>query len=91
VAFNDGEAAIEQVLVSTDMGGTWRSVPFKNPSSPYGWYRWSAGFELPSGKHQVWAKAVDALKRGQPLDGTIDWNPQGYAWSGVEKIEVTVA
>ena len=26
-----------------------------------------------------------------PLDGAIDWNPQGYAWNGVEKIDVEVA
>jgi hypothetical protein len=30
------------------------------------------------------------LGRGQPFDGAIHWNPQGYTWNGVEKIDVTV-
>jgi hypothetical protein len=33
---------------------------------------------------------VDALGRTQPLDGSIAWNPAGYAWNGVDAVTVTV-
>jgi DMSO/TMAO reductase YedYZ molybdopterin-dependent catalytic subunit len=90
VAFNDGEARIESVLVSTDSGRTWLQAELHVPESPYAWYRWQASVELPVGPHQIWARAVDALGRTQPLDGSIYWNPQGYTWNGVEKIDVSV-
>jgi sulfite oxidase len=91
VAFNDGAAPIEAVLISSDAGDTWRRTQIQQPRSPYGWCRWQGRLPLTSGKHQIWARAIDALGRGQPADGSIDWNPQGYAWNGMEKIDVTVA
>jgi DMSO/TMAO reductase YedYZ molybdopterin-dependent catalytic subunit len=90
VAFNDGEARIESVLVSADKGRTWRPAKLEVPNSPYAWYRWRAELKLPAGAHQIWSRAVDALGRSQPLDGSIYWNPRGYTWNGVEKIDVTV-
>lgn len=91
VAFNDGEAAIETVLVSGDGGRTWQRAEVDAPDSPYAWYRWQARLNLPPGRQQIWARAIDKLGRTQPLDGTIHWNPQGYTWNGVDKIDVTVA
>ncbi len=91
VAFNDGEAAIETVLVSGDAGRTWQRAEVDAPDSPYAWYRWQARLKLPAGRQQIWARAIDKLGRTQPLDGTIHWNPQGYTWNGVDKIDVTVA
>jgi sulfite oxidase len=90
VAFNDGEAAIETVLVSGDGGRTWQRAEVEAPDSPYAWYRWQAQLNLPAGRHQIWARAIDKLGRSQPLDGTIHWNPNGYTWNGVDKIDVTV-
>ena len=90
-AFNDGLARIESVLVSTDEGRSWQKARLEVPKSPYAWYRWRAGVNLAPGKHQIWSRAVDALGRSQPLDGSIYWNPRGYTWNGVEKIDVIVA
>jgi DMSO/TMAO reductase YedYZ molybdopterin-dependent catalytic subunit len=90
VAFNDGEAKIDAVLVSRDEGLTWSRAELIVPESPYAWYRWKARLALSSGKAKVWARAIDALGRSQPLDGAIHWNPQGYTWNGVEKIEIDV-
>jgi sulfite oxidase len=90
VAFNDGEARIETVLVSSDVGRTWQAADLDVPTSPFAWYRWQARVKLPPGKRQLWARAIDSRGRGQPADGAIDWNPSGYAWNGMEKIEVTV-
>jgi DMSO/TMAO reductase YedYZ molybdopterin-dependent catalytic subunit len=90
VAFNDGEARIDSVLVSTDGGANWRVARLDAPKSPCAWYRWQATLELAPGKHQIWSRAVDALGRSQPVDGAVFWNPRGYTWNGVEKIDVTV-
>jgi hypothetical protein len=36
------------------------------------------------------SRAIDALGRTQSLEGSIFWNPNGYEWTGVFKVEVTV-
>ena len=36
------------------------------------------------------ARAIDDLGRTQPLDGSVNWNPNGYEWTGVFQTEVTV-
>lgn len=91
VAFNDGEARIDSVLVSPDAGQTWQPAELQAPASPYAWYRWTAKLRLPPGAQQIWAMAIDALGRTQPRDGAVHWNPQGYTWNGVEKISVEVS
>jgi sulfite oxidase len=90
VAFNDGQAPIENVLVSTDRGQSWSRVKLETPDSAFAWYRWSHDLKLPAGEHEIWTRAVDRLGRSQPIDGSIHWNPSGYEWNGVEKISVQV-
>lgn len=90
VAYNDGSARLESVLVSFDRGQSWQPAKFEVPDSPYAWYQWTAEATLKPGTHEIWARATDALGRSQPLDGTIFWNPNGYEWTGVYKCEVTV-
>jgi DMSO/TMAO reductase YedYZ molybdopterin-dependent catalytic subunit len=90
VAYNDGSAPIESVLVSFDRGRSWHPADFETPDSPYAWYEWQAQTTLKPGIHEIWARATDALGRSQPLDGKIFWNPNGYEWTGVFKNKVTV-
>jgi sulfite oxidase len=90
VAYNDGKAPIESVLVSVDHGQSWQPAKFDVPDSPYAWYQWKTQTTLKPGRHEIWARAIDALGRSQPLDGKIFWNPNGYEWTGVFKVEVTV-
>jgi sulfite oxidase len=90
VAFNDGEAKIESVLVSTDQGLTWQRAQLDVPESPYAWYRWTTTVQVSPTTKQIWARAIDALGRTQPLDGAVHWNPSGYTWNGVERIDVKV-
>ena len=90
VAYNDGKAPIESVLVSVDKGQSWQPARFDVPDSPYAWYQWKAQATLKPGTHEIWARATDALGRSQPLDGKIYWNPNGYEWTGVFKNNVTV-
>jgi len=90
VAYNDGSVRLESVLVSCDRGQSWQPAKFEVPESPYAWYRWTAQANLKPGVHEIWSRAIDALGRSQPLDGSIFWNPNGYEWTGVFKIELTV-
>jgi sulfite oxidase len=90
VAFNDGATPLAAVLVSFDRSQSWRRAVLEIPQTPYGWYPWTLETELKPGVHQVWCRAFDALGRTQPLDGTTYWNPNGYEWNGVHKIEVIV-
>ncbi len=90
VAYNDGSACLEAVLVSFDRGESWQSAEFESPESPYAWYQWSLQAELKPGVHEIWSRAVDTLGRSQPIDGSIYWNPNGYEWNGVFKTELAV-
>jgi sulfite oxidase len=90
VAFNDGDAPIESVLVSFDRGKSWRTAALQRSRSQYAWCRWTIQESLASGTHEVWSRATDAFGRAQPLDASIYWNPNGYQWNGVFKLEVHV-
>ena len=89
-AYNDGSVRLESVLVSFDRGQNWQPAKFEIPDSPYAWYRWTTQANLKPGVHEIWSRAIDALGRTQPLEGSIFWNPNGYEWTGVFKVEVTV-
>lgn len=91
VAYNDGSARLESVLVSFDRGQSWQPAEFRAPESPYAWYQWTTQADLEPGIREIWSRAIDALGRTQPLDGSVFWNPNGYEWTGVFKTEVTVA
>jgi sulfite oxidase len=90
IAFNDGVAAISSVDVSVDGGSTWQAASFEAPESPWAWYRWSFKTQLAAGKNQLMSRATDALGRTQPLDGETRWNPRGYEWNGVERVEIVI-
>jgi sulfite oxidase len=88
VAFNDGDAPIESVLVSFDCGKSWRSATLQPSRSRYAWRRWTIQTSLAPGTHEIWSRAIDALGRAQPIDASIYWNPNGYQWNGACRIEV---
>ena len=90
IAFNDGEAKITSVEVSTDGGKTWHNAEIKPPESPWAWYHWSIKAQLDGGKNELMSRATDALGRTQPINGLARWNPRGYEWNGVDRVEITV-
>ena len=91
VAFNDGAAEIETVLVSLDRGETWKKSKLKQPESKFSWTHFELAKELAVGEHEIWTRAVDSQGRSQPVSGSVAWNPRGYEWNGVEKISVSVS
>jgi DMSO/TMAO reductase YedYZ molybdopterin-dependent catalytic subunit len=91
VAFNDGTARLESVQVSFDRGRAWAAAAMDPPESPYAWVPWSIRADLGPGTHDIWSRATDRLGRTQPIDGRVSWNPNGYEWNGVAKVQVVVA
>jgi len=90
VAFNDGVAKITSVDVSADGGKSWMSATIKPAESPWAWHHWSAKATLASGPNVLMCRATDALGRTQPIDGLARWNPRGYEWNGVDRVEITI-
>lgn len=89
VAWNDGTARIETVLVAPSLDGPWQPAKIHRPQSPYAWQPWSTTLALPAGEHKIAARAIDELGRSQPASGAAQWNPAGYAFSGVHVVRVT--
>jgi DMSO/TMAO reductase YedYZ molybdopterin-dependent catalytic subunit len=90
VAWNDGAARITSVEITTDGARSWHGADLTTPESPYAWYPWKTRLTLAPGKHTLQVRAVDRLGRTQPLDGAVHWNPAGYAWNGVESLDLNV-
>ena len=88
VAWNDGTAPIESVLVAVGEGAAWQPANLAPAAGPYAWRHWSLTLELPRGEHQIAARAVDALGRSQPLSAVAQWNPAGYACNAVHSLKV---
>lgn len=91
VAWNDGQAPLTAVEISTDEGRSWRATEWAKAASPFAWTPWRATVELPPGRATVLCRAIDALGRTQPPDGTTTWNPHGYTWNAVDRVTVEVS
>lgn len=90
VAWNDGAATLTSVELSVDRGRTWSATTLAPEAGPYAFREWSHSLVLRAGTHELWSRAVDAIGRTQPIDGTLFWNPGGYGWNGVDKVAVLV-
>jgi sulfite oxidase len=88
VAFNDGLADIETVLVSIDQGKTWQRTMLTPTAKPFGWWNWKLALSLKASPMEIWSRAIDSRGRSQPLEGSIAWNTRGYEWNGVEKVKI---
>ena len=91
VAWNDGGSPLVAVELSMDLGRSWRRAELTVPHSAYAWYDWQATVELVPRQQTIWSRAVDALGRSQPIDGSIFWNPRGYTWNEVDKVTLDVS
>lgn len=91
VAWNDGTAPITSVRVSTNGGTTWLDAAIEEPTGPFAWHHWKADTTLDKGAHQLMVIATDAAGHTQPMDGNAVWNPKGYEWSGVDRVDLTLA
>jgi DMSO/TMAO reductase YedYZ molybdopterin-dependent catalytic subunit len=84
-----GDAAIREVAVTTDGGGTWRSAALEPAASPHAAVRWSLRWHAPPGEHVIASRASDAAGGIQPLEPVR--NALGYGNNVVQRVRVRVA
>ncbi len=93
-----GEVSIERVEVSTDGGKTWAAATLLAPAVKPGpgqaallRSQWEINWAATAGKQSLMVRAFDGLGRGQPTEQRlIPWNPSGYNFNAVQKIDITV-
>jgi len=88
IAFSGGYS-IRDVIVSVDGGRTWHQAELGKDFGRYSWIQWSYVWrpEKP-GVYAIMAKATNSIGESQPFESL--WNPSGYLWNKIEKIEITV-
>jgi DMSO/TMAO reductase YedYZ molybdopterin-dependent catalytic subunit len=83
-----GDLEVNEVYVSVDFGATWKKAELTAPVNRFAWQHWDTTVRFPqTGYYEVWARAVDAAGRSQPmvLPG---WNPKGYLNNACHRIAV---
>jgi len=84
-----GESAIAKVEISIDEGRTWHVTELDKDRAKYAWrlwrYQWRPGHP---GEYTILSRATDDAGLAQPIEPR--WNPGGYLWNGVDRIQVRV-
>jgi DMSO/TMAO reductase YedYZ molybdopterin-dependent catalytic subunit len=76
------------VDVSVDGGKSWSAAALGDAPGEFSWKPWFYTAAAPSpGKYTLMARARDAAGQEQPVEQP--WNPSGYLWNTVQRIEVT--
>jgi sulfite dehydrogenase len=89
IAYSGGYG-ISEVTVSVDGGRTWNRANLGKDLGKYSWIQWKHAWRpARPGKYTIMARAVDSIGESQPFEQL--WNPSGYMWNKVEKIDVTVS
>lgn len=89
IAFSGGYS-IRDVIVSVDGGKTWKEARLGEDKGKYSWIQWFYSWKPEkAGKYTIMARATNSIGESQPFE--ILWNPAGFRWNRIEKIEVVVA
>jgi hypothetical protein len=89
IAF-DASYGIQEVLVSTDKGASWRPAQLGKDLGNYSFREWSFSWMPPRmGQYRLMVRAINRLGESQPSEAL--WNPAGYLRNVVEQVNVTVA
>jgi sulfite oxidase len=84
-----GEKLISSVKVSMDGGSTWRDSVLSSQRARYAWRLWAYDWTpRAAGNYQLMSRAADVDGNRQPLEPL--WNPSGYLWNGMDRINVNV-
>jgi sulfite dehydrogenase len=88
LAFSGGYS-IRDVIVSVDGGKSWREARLGKDMGRYSWIQWFYPWKPGTpGKYTLMARATNSIGESQPLESI--WNPAGYLWNKIEKVEVVV-
>ena len=87
-AFSGGYGIVD-VIVSVDGGKMWREARLGKDMGRYAWIQWFCSWKPESrGTYTLMARATNSIGESQPFEGL--WNPAGYLWNKIEKVEVTI-
>ena len=84
-----GEGKVVTVEVSVDDGQTWANARLVGEDAPYAWRQWQCIW-IPQqpGTFIILARATDDRGQSQPM--VSPWNPGGFLWNGVDRVQVEV-
>lgn len=84
-----GESDVTRVDVSTDQGRTWQAAHLGSEKARYAWRLWEYNWKPPApGSYVVMSRASDSAGRTQPEQPA--WNPSGYLWNVIDKVQIHV-
>nr|MBI3613657.1 sulfite oxidase [Nitrospirota bacterium] len=84
-----GEGRIVRVEVSTDDGQTWEPARLVGEDTPYAWRQWQFLWQPKgAGLRTILSRATDDRGQVQPM--TSPWNPGGFLWNGVDRVQVHI-
>ena len=84
-----GEADIVKVEVSTDAGLTWKPAALGKEQAHYAWRLWSYPWKpTRTTEYTIMSRATDSQGRVQP--DTAEWNPSGYLFNAIDRVNVYV-
>jgi DMSO/TMAO reductase YedYZ molybdopterin-dependent catalytic subunit len=85
-----GDAEVKSVEVSIDGGTTWQAAQLGKDQARYAWRLWSYDWK-PSkpGAYVICSRATDSQGRTQPQEAV--WNPSGYLYNVIDRIQLHVA
>ena len=88
IAFSGGYG-IKDVIVSNDGGKSWSEAKLGKDLGKYSWIQWTHSWKpIKTGNYRLMVKATNSIGESQPFEDL--WNPAGYLWNKVEKVDVTV-
>ena len=86
-----GDELVSAVFLSIDFGATWLPTALQSPANRLAWQDFSSWVQFPEpGYYEVWARAMDAAGRSQPMV-VPGWNPRGYLNNACHRVAVQVA
>jgi DMSO/TMAO reductase YedYZ molybdopterin-dependent catalytic subunit len=89
IAFDSGYG-IQEVLVSTDSGVTWKRAELGKDLGNYSFRKWSFEWNPPrKGAYTLMARATNKIGESQPSEAL--WNPAGYLRNMIERVKVAVS
>jgi DMSO/TMAO reductase YedYZ molybdopterin-dependent catalytic subunit len=80
---------VARVDVSTDGGEIWKSAKLGRDHSRYAWRLWYYDWTPKEGQYTLMARATNAAGQTQPLQEA--WNPSGYLWNVIQRVQVEVS
>ncbi|MEP7128996.1 MAG: molybdopterin-dependent oxidoreductase [Chitinophagales bacterium] len=89
-AMSGGGRKICRVDVSVNGGQSWLTATITHGDHPWAWTFWEVPVQLPTGNHEIIARAFDTACNTQPEDAKQVWNFKGYmnnAWHRI-KLEI---